>query len=170
MLFRLGTSRFTAAEHYEAALNNYTTVSTIVLILMIVQLLHFLDFQPKLSLITRTIAAAWGDLVHFFILFIMVEITFTCLGALLFGLLGVAVLWLVFMHAFTRTDTHTLTIKHAHTHGLAVALSLSPALLFSLSYSHTQSLSNTLAYHAGHVDVQATSCSEPCSKTFRRSN
>jgi hypothetical protein len=77
----LGTSRFTAAEHYAAALNNYTTVSTIVLILMILQLLHFLDFQPKLSLITRTVAAAWGDLVHFFILFIMVEITFTCLGA-----------------------------------------------------------------------------------------
>ncbi len=74
--------RYVSAEHYAAALVNYHTACTVVLGLMILQLMRHLDFQPKLSLITRTVSAAWTDLVHFFMLFVMVEVAFTALGAL----------------------------------------------------------------------------------------
>ena len=40
---------------------------------MTLQLLHVLHFQPKLSLITRTMGAAWDDLAHLFMLFFLVE-------------------------------------------------------------------------------------------------
>jgi hypothetical protein len=53
--------------------------------LMFLQLLHQLHFQPKLSLITRTIAAATSQLGHLLILFFIVELCFALLGHVVFG-------------------------------------------------------------------------------------
>ena len=73
---------YESAEHYQDKYIAYRGLCTVVFILMTFQLLHVLHFQPKLSLITRTMSAAWDDLTHLFILFTLVELAFALLGTL----------------------------------------------------------------------------------------
>lgn len=53
---------------------SYSGIVTTLFVIMTMQLLHVLHFQPKLSLITRTIQVAWADLTHFMVLFVLVEV------------------------------------------------------------------------------------------------
>ena len=77
--------RYSSAEHFAAKYTFYSSITTVVFILMTLQLLHVLHFQPKLSLITRTMGAAWDDLAHLFMLFFLVELSFALLGHVIYG-------------------------------------------------------------------------------------
>jgi hypothetical protein len=48
-------------------------------------LLQCLEFQPRLGLVTRTIALAWTDLSHFLLLFGVVLCGYATVGFLVFG-------------------------------------------------------------------------------------
>ena len=47
--------------------------------------LKALNFQPKIALVTRTLANAFEDLAHFFILFMLVTLAYGLSGVVLFG-------------------------------------------------------------------------------------
>jgi hypothetical protein len=49
------------------------------------RILKSLDFQPRMGLVTRTMAAAMGDLLHFCILFMFVYLGYAIVGHFLFG-------------------------------------------------------------------------------------
>jgi len=63
----------------------YSTFAGVSVILFIFRLLKSLDFQERMGLVTRTIAAALVDLAHFIVLFAIVYLGYACVGSLLFG-------------------------------------------------------------------------------------
>ena len=67
------------------ALELYKTLTSVALLLMVVQLIAKLNFHPRLGVISRTIAAAAHELGFFFVLFLFVTMLFTVLGFALFG-------------------------------------------------------------------------------------
>lgn len=60
-------------------------VANAVFTLMFLQMLKSLDFQPRLSLITKTFEVAGAQLVNFLILFVLVLFTFAMMGNVIFG-------------------------------------------------------------------------------------
>ena len=67
------------------ALQQLRTVSCFSIALMVARTLRALDFQPRLGLVTRTIAKAAQDLLHFLFIFLFVFVAFASMGHLTFG-------------------------------------------------------------------------------------
>jgi len=63
----------------------YTAVSTLNVILMVVRVLKYCDFQPRLGLITHTFNRAGSDLGHIAILVIIITVFYSVLVHLSFG-------------------------------------------------------------------------------------
>eukprot|EP00290_Baffinella_frigidus_P033727 CAMPEP_0180328794 /NCGR_PEP_ID=MMETSP0988-20121125/40408_1 /TAXON_ID=697907 /ORGANISM="non described non described, Strain CCMP2293" /LENGTH=219 /DNA_ID=CAMNT_0022315835 /DNA_START=48 /DNA_END=703 /DNA_ORIENTATION=+ len=63
----------------------YNVLSGISVIMLIMRILKALDFQPRLGLVTRTVAKAASDLTHFAILFAVVFVGYGFVGVQLFG-------------------------------------------------------------------------------------
>lgn len=63
----------------------YIAIQGINVLLMVLRILKLMDFQPRMGTITRTLAAAMQDLLHFFILFFIVFVGFAMYGHLVFG-------------------------------------------------------------------------------------
>mmetsp|Transcript_8308 Transcript_8308/g.20319 ORF Transcript_8308/g.20319 Transcript_8308/m.20319 type:complete len:1279 (-) Transcript_8308:24-3860(-) len=71
----------TAADSLAA----YSALTSCCIILFILRLVKGLDFQEQMGLITRTISEAAYELVHFFVLFIIIFMGYVCTGVMLFG-------------------------------------------------------------------------------------
>jgi len=67
------------------ALAQYVAVSSICVLLFVIRVLKNLDFQPRMGLVTRTLASATSDLLHFAFLFFIVFFGYAMVGHLLFG-------------------------------------------------------------------------------------
>jgi len=65
--------------------DTYLSMSGVIVMLLILRLLKLLDFQPRLGLVTRTLARAAADLSHFSMLFVAVVGGFSITGHVLFG-------------------------------------------------------------------------------------
>ena len=63
----------------------YMTLSGINIILMLGRILKLMDFQPRLGVITRTLALATADLAHFFVIFALVFVGYAFIGHVIFG-------------------------------------------------------------------------------------
>ena len=63
----------------------YSTTSGMAIVFLIFRLLKSLDFQPRMGLVTRTIAVASTDLIHFMMLFALVFLGYAVVGVLMFG-------------------------------------------------------------------------------------
>ena len=63
----------------------YSTLSGMAVALFIFRMLKSLDFQPRMGLVTRTIAAAAIDLLHFMLLFGIVFFGYAMVGVIVFG-------------------------------------------------------------------------------------
>ena len=63
----------------------YMTLSGINIILMLARILKLMDFQPRLGVITHTLALACADLLHFFVIFIMIFMGYAFIGHVIFG-------------------------------------------------------------------------------------
>ena len=66
-------------------LQTYMTLSGINIILLLGRILKLMDFQPRLGVITHTLALATVDLIHFFIIFILIFMGFAFIGHVIFG-------------------------------------------------------------------------------------
>ncbi len=65
--------------------NVYTAINCLSILFFIVRLLKILDFQPRMSLITRTLRVASTDLFHYTCLFAIIITGYASVGTLLFG-------------------------------------------------------------------------------------
>ena len=63
----------------------YMTLSGINIILILGRILKLMDFQPRLGVITHTLSLAFADLMHFFIIFIMIFMGYAFIGHVIFG-------------------------------------------------------------------------------------
>lgn len=63
----------------------YMTLSGINIILILGRILKLMDFQPRLGVITHTLSLAFADLMHFFVIFIMVFMGYAFIGHVIFG-------------------------------------------------------------------------------------
>uniref|UniRef100_A0A7S0MD93 C2 domain-containing protein n=1 Tax=Cryptomonas curvata TaxID=233186 RepID=A0A7S0MD93_9CRYP len=63
----------------------YNVLVSTSVILFVLRVLKDADFQPKIALVTRTIANVFSDLAHFFLLFAVVVVGYAIAGTLLFG-------------------------------------------------------------------------------------
>jgi hypothetical protein len=61
------------------------SLNVICIILQVIRLLKLLDFQPKLGLVTRTIAKAKNDLFHFVLIFLLINLIYALCGWVIFG-------------------------------------------------------------------------------------
>ena len=66
-------------------LSFYITLMSINIVLYVARILKFMNFQPRIGLVTRTLAIAASDLVHFFVLAAVVFMGYAIMGHLLFG-------------------------------------------------------------------------------------
>ena len=53
--------------------------------LFLMRIFKLLDFQPQMGILTRTISRAMDDLMHFFLLLILVLMMYVCMGTIIFG-------------------------------------------------------------------------------------
>lgn len=60
-------------------------ISLLSILLVVIRILKFMDFQPRMGSITRTLGAAAPDLMHFFIMFSVIYFGFALYGHLVFG-------------------------------------------------------------------------------------
>ena len=67
------------------SMQQYSSLTGLCLILLIVRLLKMLDFQKRMGVVTRTIETAFNDLGHFFILFALVFLAYGALANVSFG-------------------------------------------------------------------------------------
>jgi len=67
------------------ALSQYMTLSGINIILMIARSLKLMDFQPRLGIVTKTLALAASDICHFLVVFGVVFMGYVMMGTLVFG-------------------------------------------------------------------------------------
>mmetsp|Transcript_30441 Transcript_30441/g.81000 ORF Transcript_30441/g.81000 Transcript_30441/m.81000 type:complete len:1277 (+) Transcript_30441:517-4347(+) len=67
-----------SSEHYNA-------LASCSLVLFVIRVLRSLEFQAHLGVITRTITAAWSNLLHFVVLLVAVFIGYAVAGHLIFG-------------------------------------------------------------------------------------
>ena len=63
----------------------YMTLSGINIILILGRILKLMDFQPRLGVITHTLSLAFADLMHFFVIFIMVFMGYAFIGHVIFA-------------------------------------------------------------------------------------
>jgi len=63
----------------------YMTLSGINIILMISRSLKLMDFQPRLGIVTKTLARAASDILHFMVVFGVVFMGYVMMGTLVFG-------------------------------------------------------------------------------------
>jgi len=63
----------------------YNVVTSICVVLFVLRILKDADFQPRIALVTRTIANVVSDLGHFFLLFSIILIGYAIAGVQLFG-------------------------------------------------------------------------------------
>ena len=63
----------------------YNTINGINIFLCLLRFLKYCDFQPRMGVVTRTLARAFQDLAHFFILVFVVMLMYTFLGQIVFG-------------------------------------------------------------------------------------
>ena len=63
----------------------YMTFSGINIMLLLGRILKLMDFQPRLGVITHTLALATADLTHFFVIFAMIFMGYALLGHVIFG-------------------------------------------------------------------------------------
>jgi len=63
----------------------YMTLSGINIILMISRSLKLMDFQPRLGIVTKTLARASSDILHFMVVFGVVFMGYVMMGTLVFG-------------------------------------------------------------------------------------
>ena len=61
------------------------TLSGINIILMIGRSLKLMDFQPRLGIVTKTLARAASDILHFMVVFGVVFMGYVMMGTLVFG-------------------------------------------------------------------------------------
>lgn len=54
-------------------------------VIIVLRLFKAYAAQPRLALVTNTLGSAWGDLMHFFLVFASVFISFAVMGCILFG-------------------------------------------------------------------------------------
>jgi hypothetical protein len=76
---------FSAAEALTVQMASLWEAIRFVFILAILRILKYLNFQERLSVVTRTIQDALVDLFHFIILFVIVVGSYTVLGWVAFG-------------------------------------------------------------------------------------
>lgn len=76
---------FSAADAMTAQIGQFMQTMGFALILAILRILKYLDFQKRLGVVTRTVQAASMDLFHFLILFAIVVGGYTILGFVAFG-------------------------------------------------------------------------------------
>jgi len=65
--------------------NVYMSMSGFNLLLFLLRTLKLMDFQPRLGVITHTLALAASDLIHFFVIFAYIFVGYALVGHLLFG-------------------------------------------------------------------------------------
>mmetsp|Transcript_40849 Transcript_40849/g.83567 ORF Transcript_40849/g.83567 Transcript_40849/m.83567 type:complete len:1272 (-) Transcript_40849:1118-4933(-) len=63
----------------------YSAFSSICIVLFVLRMLKALDFQPRMGVVTQTIAHSLVDVIHFLMLWSLVFIGYACVGTLLFG-------------------------------------------------------------------------------------
>ncbi|EKX53635.1 hypothetical protein GUITHDRAFT_64210, partial [Guillardia theta CCMP2712] len=63
----------------------YVILCSVNLILIMIHFLEVIRAQPRLAIIVETFLAASNDIVHFLIVFVMIELGFASIGTLLFG-------------------------------------------------------------------------------------
>jgi len=78
-------SMYAAAEGMYAANSAYNALQGIALALLIVRLLNYVSFQPRLSVISGTLARMIPDMAHFFVVFLIVAVMFAGLVGAVFG-------------------------------------------------------------------------------------
>ena len=78
-------SMFLEMKQLVEYLQTYMTLSGINIILLLGRILKLMDFQPRLGVITHTLALATVDLIHFFIIFILIFMGFAFIGHVIFG-------------------------------------------------------------------------------------
>ncbi|KAK3241418.1 hypothetical protein CYMTET_48806, partial [Cymbomonas tetramitiformis] len=64
---------------------DYMTMNGICSFLLIMRILKLCDFQPRMGIITRTLAVAASDLYHFFLLLLIIFLGYAITGHLVFG-------------------------------------------------------------------------------------
>ena len=83
--FDMGTSKYIDLEIIAQDMRTYRLISCLILLLHLIGLLPFLEMSDKLSLVTRSIFSAMGDLPSFLIIFFLVILAYATIGHLLFG-------------------------------------------------------------------------------------
>jgi hypothetical protein len=78
-------SMLLAMEKCGNTLSEYMTLSGINIILMIARSLKLMDFQPRLGIVTKTLALAASDILHFMVVFGVVFMGYVMMGTLVFG-------------------------------------------------------------------------------------
>ena len=63
----------------------YISICGANLFFFLLRLFKLLDFQPRIGILTRTISRAMEDLMHFFVLMVIVMFVYTMMGNILFG-------------------------------------------------------------------------------------
>eukprot|EP00927_Polykrikos_kofoidii_P025613 TRINITY_DN22984_c0_g1_i1.p1 TRINITY_DN22984_c0_g1~~TRINITY_DN22984_c0_g1_i1.p1 ORF type:complete len:858 (+),score=102.05 TRINITY_DN22984_c0_g1_i1:98-2575(+) len=76
---------FTAMDHAVRHDNALTVVAAIFPMVIMLRLFKSFSAQPKLSVVTRTLYEASGDLVHFLIIFVTILLSFSTMAHILFG-------------------------------------------------------------------------------------
>ena len=63
----------------------YSSLTGIVVVVLIFKVVKSLDFQPRMGLITRTLARAGSNLAHFTALFLLIFFSYAFVGHIMFG-------------------------------------------------------------------------------------
>jgi hypothetical protein len=76
---------FDSVEKIAKYFQYYSSLTTFSLIILTLRLIKMLHFQPRISLLTRTLEEAAANLFHFFFLFTLVNAGYVLIGFLQFG-------------------------------------------------------------------------------------
>ena len=79
------TDAFNTLNNISHLQSVYITMSGCNLFLMLLRIFKLLDFQPRMGVLTRTLAKALDDLVHFGVLLALVYTVYTVMGYVIFG-------------------------------------------------------------------------------------
>jgi len=76
---------FDEADRVSYASTQFMRINGIALVLAVLRMLKYLDFQKRMGVVTRTVSAASGHLFHFVLLFGIVVMSYTVFGFVTFG-------------------------------------------------------------------------------------
>eukprot|EP00937_MAST-01D_sp_MAST-1D-sp2_P002085 g2085.t1 len=76
---------FDQVHEMNTLMSRYVALNVVSVILMTARVIKLLDFQPRLGLVTRTLAVAALDLCHFFLVFVLVLCSYGYIGHISFG-------------------------------------------------------------------------------------